>query len=156
MTTTLAGAERALADIDAVTDWLIMRADVDTTQVILAGTSRGGILTIAFLSERPDVYRGGINFVGGWLGEGCPESTAVNQTLFERGSGFGGESLWIYADNDSFYSTAHSRANYDAFTQAGGVGDFLIFTRAAGLNGHFIINDAEVWGGAVDAYLGDL
>ena len=67
----LAGAERALDDVDAATDWLRMRDDVDTTRMLISGTSRGGILSIAYLARRPDVYLGGINFVGGWLGEGC-------------------------------------------------------------------------------------
>ena len=32
----LAGADRALDDLDAVTDWLRMRADVDTTRMVLS------------------------------------------------------------------------------------------------------------------------
>lgn len=153
---TLAGADRALDDIDAITDWLLMRADVDTTRMLLSGTSRGGILTIAYLGRRPEAYLGGINFVGGWLGEGCSTSVSVNQTLFERGAEFAGQSLWIYANNDSFYSIAHSRGNHDAFTAAGGMGEFLVFTRAPDLNGHFIINSSELWSAAVGAYLDDL
>ena len=155
-TIALAGAERALDDLDAATDWLRMRADVDTTRMLVAGTSRGGILSIAYLARRPDVYRGAINFVGGWLGEGCGEFAAVNRSLFVDGAAFPGRSLWIYAENDSFYSLGHSRSNFDAFTQAGGVGDFEVFQREAGRNGHFIINDAERWGGTVDAYIAGL
>ena len=152
----LAGAERALEDIDAVTDWLRMRADVDTTRMLIAGTSRGGILSIAYLARRPDVYLGGINFVGGWLGEGCGDFAAVNRSLFVDGAAFPGRSLWIYAEGDSFYSLEHSRANFDAFTGAGGVGDFEVFQRDPGRNGHFIINDPQRWGATVDAYIGRL
>jgi dienelactone hydrolase len=152
----LAGAERALDDLDAATDWLRMRADVDTTRMLISGTSRGGILSIAYLARRPDVYLGAINFVGGWLGEGCGDFAAVNRSLFVDGAAFPGRSLWIYAENDSFYSLTHSRANFDAFTQAGGVGDFEVFRRDPGLNGHFIINDPQRWGTAADAYIGGL
>lgn len=153
---TLAGADRALDDIDAITDWHLQRADVDTTRMLISGTSRGGILTVAYLGRRPGVYLGGINFVGGWLGEGCPTAVSVNQTLFEEGAQFAGQSLWIYANNDSFYSIAHSQGNFNAFTAAGGMGEFLVFTRTAGLNGHFIINSSELWGAAVEIYLGNL
>jgi dienelactone hydrolase len=152
----LAGAERALEDIDAVTDWLRMRADVDTMRMLIAGTSRGGILSIAYLARRPDVYLGGINFVGGWLGEGCGDFAAVNRSLFVDGAAFPGRSLWIYAEGDSFYSLEHSRSNFDAFTGAGGVGDFEVFQRDPGRNGHFIINDPQRWGAAADAYIGRL
>ncbi|NND59242.1 MAG: prolyl oligopeptidase family serine peptidase [Gammaproteobacteria bacterium] len=150
---TLAGAARALDDIDAATDWLLLREDVDTTRVLLSGTSRGGILTIAALARRPEVFVGGINFVGGWLGEGCSTATEVNQTLLVDGAAFGGTSLWLYGNDDSFYSIQHSQDNFNAFTGAGGMGQFVVFTRAPGLNGHFIINDSDLWGATVSAYL---
>ena len=95
----LAGAERALEDIDAVTDWLRMRADVDTTRMLIAGTSRGGILSIAYVARRPEAYLGAINFVGGWLGEGCGDFAAVNRTLFVDGAAFPGrgERLFLHS-----------------------------------------------------------
>lgn len=152
----LAGAERALDDLDAATDWLRMRADVDTTRMLVAGASRGGILSIAYLARRPEVYLGAINFVGGWIGEGCGDFAVVNRSLFVDGAAFPGRSLWIYAENDSFYSLGHSQSNFDAFTQAGGVGDFEVFRRDPGLNGHFIINDPERWGSVANAYIDGL
>ena len=155
-TTALAGADRALDDLDAVTDWLRMRSDVDTTRMLVSGSSRGGILSVAYLARRPEVYRGAINFVGGWLGEGCGDFATVNRTLFVNGAAFPGRSLWIYAENDSFYSLAHSQSNFDAFSQAGGVGDFEVLQRDPGLNGHFIINDADRWAEAVDTYVASL
>jgi dienelactone hydrolase len=155
-TLALAGADRALDDLDAATDWLRMRADVDTTRMLVSGTSRGGILSIAYLARRPEVYLGAINFVGGWLGEGCGDFATVNRTLFVGGAAFPGRSLWIYAENDSFYSLDHSRTNFDAFSRAGGVGDLEILRRESGRNGHFIINDAERWGSVVDAYVDGL
>jgi hypothetical protein len=102
------------------------------------------------------VYIGGINFAGGCTGEGCGDYAAINQALFVAGAAFPGRSLWIYAENDSFYSLGHSRSNFDAFTQAGGVGDFEVFRRDPGLNGHFIINDADRWGSVADAYISGL
>lgn len=152
----LAGADRALADLDAAVDYLRSRADVDTTRMIAAGTSRGGILSLAHVARRPDVHRGAINFVGGWLGEGCGDFAAVNRTLFQQGAGFPGPTLWLYAQNDSFYSLAHSQANFTAYTNAGGLGTFETYTRAAGLNGHFLHNDAALWGADVVDYLAQI
>lgn len=93
-----------------------MRVDVDTTRMLISGTSRGAILSIAYVARRPELYLGAINFVGGRLGEGCGDFASVNRALFVAGS---------------------------AFPEAGGVGDFTVFRRDPGLNGHFIINDAE-------------
>lgn len=153
---TLAGAERAIDDLDAAVDWLRNRADVDTTRMLGAGASRGGVLSLVHLAERPDVYLGAINFVGGWLGEGCGDYLDVNRTLFVRGASFPDDTLWLYANNDTFYSVAHSRANFDAYTGAGGLGEFNVYTRAPGLNGHFLTNDPELWGADVEAYLSTL
>ena len=152
----LAGAEHALADLDAAVDYLRSRPEVDSTRMLAAGTSRGGILSIAHLARRPDVFRGAINFVGGWLGEGCGDYVTVNRTLFQQGATYQGLSLWIYATNDSFYSVDYSRTNFDAFSRAGGLGDFHVYARAPGLNGHFILNDPDTWGQDAATYLNQI
>ena len=153
---TLAGSERALDDLDAAVDWLRLRTDVDTTRMLVSGASRGGVLSLVHLARRPDVYLGAINFVGGWLGEGCGDYAAVNRALFVAAASFPDDSLWLYGNNDSFYSIAHSQANFDAFSNAGGLGTFNVYTRAAGLNGHFLTNDPHLWGPDIDAYIADL
>lgn len=81
---TLTGADRALNDIDAITDAVLALPFVDRTRFVVGGNSRGGILSVAWAGKHPDEPRGVINFVGGWLGAGCPTSSAVNQQLFNR------------------------------------------------------------------------
>lgn len=152
----LPGAERALDDIDAATDWLRQRADVDTTRMLVAGTSRGGVLAVAYVARRPEVYLGAVNFVGGWIAEGCGDHLAINRNLFEAAAAFPGTSLWLYGANDTFYSLPYSRSHFAAFSAAGGVGTFREFNRGAGLNGHFLINDPALWGDALDGFLGGL
>lgn len=149
----LAGAARALEDLDVITDWLRDRADVDTTRMLVGGTSRGGILSVAHVARRPDVYLGAINFVGGWVSEGCGDYRSINRALFVDGAAFPGPSLWLYGMNDSFYSLSYSRTNFDAFSMAGGLGTMIEFTRSPGLNGHFVINDLELWEPAMDEFL---
>jgi dienelactone hydrolase len=129
---------------------------VDASRLVSAGTSRGGVLAVAHAGLRPGLFEGVLNFVGGWLGEGCVDATAVNRSAFARGAASGDASLWLYGENDSFYSLAHSRGSFDAFVAAGGQGTFLTYARAPGLNGHFLVNDPALWTGDLDAYLGGL
>jgi dienelactone hydrolase len=149
----LAGAEHALDDLDAAVGWLRQRSEVDTTRLYVGGTSRGGVLSLVHAARRPDVYVGAINFVGGWLGEGCGDHLSVNHNLFRRAAGYPGPTLWLYARNDSFYSLAYSRENHERFLSAGGTGSFHEFTRASGLDGHFLANDAALWGDVMQEFL---
>jgi pimeloyl-ACP methyl ester carboxylesterase len=147
----LPGAERALTDLDAITDAVLAMPFVDETQLVVGGVSRGGILSVAHAGRHPDRYRGVLNFVGGWVGERCDEAISVNQTLFRMGVPRAGETLWLYADQDPTYSLAHSKASFAAFRGAGGNGSFHSeFSRPAG---HGLANDAGLWANAVDAYL---
>jgi hypothetical protein len=77
----------------------------------------------------------------------------VNRSTFVRGATFPVESLWMYGENDSFYSIAHSRANFDAFTAAGGLGAFRVYRRASGQDGHFIIDDPQLWAADLQEYV---
>ena len=152
----IAGFEHAMLDVDAAVAYVAERPDVNPARLLSAGISRGGVLALTHAAERPGVFLGAVNFVGGWLGEGCAEGPAVNRHLFERAGRFPEPSVWMYGENDSFYRTAHSRANFEAFVAAGGQGAFHVYTRASTLNGHYITNDPHLWTADLDAYLQQL
>lgn len=149
----LAGFDRALQDVDVAVDYVKARSEVDPGYLLSAGASRGGVLAVAHAGLRPGLFAGAINFVGGWLGEGCVDAVAVNRSAFVRGAPFDRPTAWLYAENDSFYSLPHSRANFSAFLAAGGQGTFLTYTRAPTLNGHFLLNDPALWTADLDAFV---
>lgn len=149
----LAGLERALQDVDVAVDLLRTRPEVEQARLLAAGVSRGGILAAAHAARRPGVYRGVVNFVGGWLGEGCADAVAVNRQTFAAAGAFAGPTLWLYGAGDPFYSIAHSRANLDAYVAAGGSAQFHVYARAPGLSGHLIINDPALWTPDLDAFV---
>jgi dienelactone hydrolase len=149
----LRGADRALGDIDAAVAALRRRPDVAPTAVLIGGQSRGGVLAVAYAGSHPAQIFGVINFVGGWLGEGCPSAGAVNRALFERGARYGRPTIWLYGQGDRFYSIAHSRSNFAAFEKAGGQGAFFEFGPKPG---HFVFSDPDLWSGPIGRYLDSL
>lgn len=154
-TIALAGAERALRDIDAVTPAILAMPFVDKSRVVIGGASRGGILSIAYAGQNPGIFKGVVNFVGGWLGYPTryPSTPSINEQLFKRGASFPGQTLWLYGDKDPFYPLSHSRENFGAFQAAGGQGEFHEYPPLQYRTGHEIHAQPGIWGPAVDDYL---
>ena len=152
---TLAGADRALADLDAAVAALQKRPDVKPGPVLLIGQSRGGAISVAYAGLHPGKVLGAVNFVGGWVGDGCRNAVAVNRTLMSRGAAFPQPILWLYGENDPFYGLEHSRGSFAAFRAAGGRGQFVKY-RVPGGNGHGVMQFPRLWAGEVERYLGAL
>ena len=90
------------------------------------------------------------------MGDGCATADDINQALFRQGGGFPGPTLWIYGHDDAFYSMAHSRRNFQAFRQAGGVGVFVEATAPGQNNGHWVLAIPPLWRDHVATYLDGL
>ena len=140
----LAGADRALQDIEAAITALRRERDVAPSRILIGGQSRGGALAIAYAGTHPEQIAGVINFVGGWVGTGCDTASRLNQALLGRGAMFKRPTLWLYGHHDPFYQIQHSRDNFAAFQNAGGQGTFLEFDVPGGY-GHGVINFPELW-----------
>lgn len=152
----LAGVERALADIDQVVDYLKAYKDVDKNKMIIAGQSRGGILSIAYAGTRPNIFKAAINFVGGWMSDQCPNPEAINTVTFKRGAAFKQPTIWLYGENDPFYNIKHSRKNFDEFIKSGGKGKFLTYTLDKNLNGHLVIENPNLWHKDIEIFIKEL
>jgi dienelactone hydrolase len=139
--------------VDAAVAYVRSRGDGAPGRLLSAGASRGGILALVHAAERPGLFQGAVSFVGGWLGEACADAVVVNRSLAVSAAAFDGPTLWLYGENDSFYSLAHSRASFDAFVAAGGQGSFKSYTRAPTLNGHFILEDPTLWTADLAAFV---
>lgn len=147
----VAGADRALRDIEAAMGAILTMPFVDPTRVVIGGQSRGGILSVAYAGQHPRQVKGVINFVGGWNGARCPIAATINQSIFVRGARYPGDTIWLYGDEDLFYSLSHSRANFGAFQAAGGQGEFHELPPEFG--GHYILRRPDRWGPLVETYL---
>jgi dienelactone hydrolase len=151
----LAGADRALVDIEAAVAALRRRPDVKDKRMLMAGSSRGGALSIAYAGVHPYDIAGVINFVGGWITEDCGlAARQINSTLLARGAAFQRSTLWLYGLHDRFYSLGHSGENFAAFRSAGGKGIFLPFD--VGGDGHQVIAASRLWTPDVNRYLDEI
>jgi dienelactone hydrolase len=155
-TRSLAGADRALEDVQAALAVLRRRPDVDARRVVMGGISRGGVLSIAYAGRHPGDVLGVINFVGGWVGTGCPTAAQVNGALFRQGATFTGPTIWLYGKEDQYYSIDHSRANFTAFESAGGKGTFVVFDVPGSGNGHALNGYLELWAPHVDSFMAQI
>ena len=147
------GAERALEDIEAAIAALRLRPDVTIGPVLIGGMSRGGALSVAWAGRNPQRAHGVVNFVGGWLSEGCGDAEEVNKTLFAEGGPFPRDTLWLYGADDPFYSLPYSRKNFAAFINAGGRGAFHEFALNGENNGHWVQSVPTLWQDQLIGYL---
>jgi dienelactone hydrolase len=151
------GMRYATESLHAVYEFLNRQAWVDRGKIILAGNSRGGILSVVYAAERSGSATGVVNFVGGWLGDECNSEAGidVNATLFaEAGKKATVRHLFLYATRDDFYSVS-SVTNYaDVFRKAGGSVDFELYDMDTGANGHSLFYQyRRKWNGDLDAFL---
>jgi len=146
----LAGLDRAVQDLDEVMHHLIQRPDVSSERMLVGGVSRGGALAIAYAGMRPDLFRGALNFNGGWLGCSGESYAEVNRSAFVRGAPFQQQTLWLHGSNDPYYRIAHCRKNFDAFRAAGGQGVFHTIR-----GGHGLVHRPALWTDAMTSYLSE-
>lgn len=151
----LAGAERAITDLEQIVKSLVKRPDVKAGPILLSGVSRGGILSMAYAGRHPNQVSGVINFVGGWMGERCPNGKKINDTLFTQAAKFPKTTLSLYGENDPFYSTKHTKERFQTFKSNGGQGTYMVYDVPGG-NGHALSAAYSLWSPAADAYLSAL
>jgi dienelactone hydrolase len=149
-----AGLARAIEDVDAAMAYLRAQPWADPGRVVVSGQSRGGLLSVAYAAERPGAVRGVINFAGGWTSQRCDAGgRGFNQATFASA---GGRTripmLWLYAEEDGYYSAAWIRRYHEAFAQAGGSATFHLFP-AFGADGHRLVDRVEIWRASVDEFL---
>jgi dienelactone hydrolase len=146
--------ESGLEDLDAVVDYMAAQPWVDPTRIMLVGWSSGGFLSVVYAAHHPDKITGVINFAGCWMPElGGTAGAQFNRTqLIEAGHTMAVPSLWLYADNDHFWSLPAMRTIFAAFQENGGRGQMLEFTGIPN-DGHMLPLWIDKWREPVARYL---
>jgi dienelactone hydrolase len=116
--------------------------------MVAVGQSAGGWGTLALASRNPRGVAAAINFAGGRGGRigGTPNSNCSPDRLVEAAARFGATAriptLWLYAENDSYFAPTLSQRMAQAFRTAGGRVEFHLLP-ALKDDGHVLIESHE-------------
>jgi len=144
-------------DLRAAIDYLAKLPEVDPTRVISVGRSAGGFATVALTANPPHGLVAAISFAGG-RGSPSPDIVCHPNDLVAAFAQFGKTSrvpmLWVYAQNDHFFSPQIAEALYRAFTSAGGKAQ-LVKAGPFGDDGHHLFSQVgiPIWTPLVDGFL---
>ncbi|CAK0777727.1 Dienelactone hydrolase [Gammaproteobacteria bacterium] len=148
---------RSAEDVRAVIVAMKEKPYVDGAKIISIGRSAGGFATVALSADPPPGLVAAISFAGG-RGSSRPDEVCVPDKLVDAYGTFGKTSrvpmLWVYAENDHFFSPTLAKRFFTAFTEAGGQAEFVA-TPAFGGDGHKLFSEKGllIWGRYVDNFL---
>jgi dienelactone hydrolase len=144
------------ADVAATVDFMAKQPYVDAQHIVIAGTSHGGLATIAYGTQAAAGVRGLINFSGGLRQDACTDW----QGNLTRAFGTYGEkvrvpSLWMYGDNDSIWSAELVSQMYAAYAAHGASARMIDFGDYKN-DAHRLVGDRDgvrIWWPAVERFL---
>ncbi|KND59819.1 Dienelactone hydrolase [Candidatus Burkholderia verschuerenii] len=149
-------------DVAATVSYMSEQSYVDKTHIVVAGTSHGGLTTIAYGARdavsAPGV-RGLINFSGGLRQDECD---GWQKNLVSAYGDYGQNtrlpSLWLYGDNDSVWQGDLASRMYTAFTSHGARASMVDFGDYKN-DAHRLVGDrdgVQVWWPHVKAFLAQI
>jgi dienelactone hydrolase len=161
LATYLRAAKTSADDLHAAIAAMQNRADVTTQGMIAIGVSSGAFATIALTSDPPPGLAAAINFAGGLhraalTGTGLRnvgDEDALVSAFETLGRTSRTPTLWIYAENDSFFARDLAHRMFDGFTASGGRAQ-LIDAQPFGSDGHLLfLYGMSIWTKMVDDFL---
>jgi dienelactone hydrolase len=151
----------AASSIAAAIDFMTRQPFVRKAGVVAFGHSAGGWGVLALAGHHLRPLAGVVAFAPG-LGGRADDVAGKNCApgrLIAAARGYGARAraptLWLYAENDSYFSPSLSKRMADAFRLAGGRAEYRLLP-ATGADGHDFIHSPEAvryWGPEVDRFL---
>lgn len=144
-------------DLRAAIGYLSKLPEIDPARIISVGRSAGGFATVALTAKPPAGLVAAISFAGG-RGSPAKDEVCNSGDLIDAFRRFGKTSrvpmLWVYSQNDHFFSPQLAAEFYRAFTSAGGRAQF-VSAAPFGTDGHRLFSEAgsSIWTPMVDAFL---
>jgi dienelactone hydrolase len=149
--------KESVKDLRESVEFLDTRPEIDPARMIAIGVSTGGLAMVALSADPPPGLVAAINFAGG-RGSRAPDQVCNPGDLITAFGTFGSHSkvpmLWVYADNDHFFSPYLAQHFYQAFTHAGGKATFIA-APPFGDDGHHLYSQQgiPIWTPVVDDFL---
>jgi dienelactone hydrolase len=139
------GAGLATAgSIESAIRYMLTQPFIRPDGVLVIGNSAGAWGAIALAGKNPPAVAAVVNFSGGSGGRdrNRPNNNCAPDKLIAAAADFGRTArvptLWLYAENDSYFSPDLSRHMADAFSHAGGQADYQLLPSVRG-DGHALI-----------------
>jgi dienelactone hydrolase len=156
-----AAGHGAADSIAAAIAYLAAQPFVDRREIVVVGQSAGAWGSLALASRNPAGVKAVIAFAPGRGGRSYdrPDHNCAAERLVAAARRYGGTArvptLWLHAENDSYFPPSLSRRLAAAFRDAGGRADERLLP-AFGSEGHFVVEDdasEPLWAPAVDEFL---
>jgi dienelactone hydrolase len=151
----------AAASIAAAIRFMTGQPFVRLPGVVVVGQSAGGWGALAFASQKPPQVAAVVAFAPGRGGRvnDVPGRNCAPDRLVAVARAFGATArlptLWLYAENDSYFGPALSKRLVEAFRSAGGHAEYHLFP-PIGDDGHQMIANPDavaIWGPVVAKFL---
>ncbi len=154
-----AGLESA-RDLRATAAYVSALPGIDPQRLVLVGHSSGGFASLILASQGLPGVRGVISFAGG---RGSKPSQNCSPDRLVAACALAGRTtrvptLWVYAQNDSYFPPRLAREMSAAFRQAGGQAEFVMLP-PFWEEGHYLFTDVRGlgrWTPVVTRFLNDL
>lgn len=154
----LQALDAAVAEYRQVLQHMAALAYVDPHRGVVIGESFGGMVALAMADAGAGAVRGAVNFSGGDGGDYSHLEQPCDAPALENSfAGLGAVNrrpvLWLYSENDRFWGERLPRRWFDAFSRAGGRGEFRQLPPDKN-NGHFIFNrNVLAWHAELERFL---
>ena len=143
-------------DVKATIAFMASRSYVDASHIVVAGTSHGGLTTMAYGTSAVPGVRGLINFSGGLRQDACSGwQDSLTHAFEQYGESVHVPSLWIYGDNDSVWSRDLTKRMYAGYVEHGAPARMVDFGDYKN-DAHRLVVDRDgvrIWWPSVEAFL---
>ena len=151
--------EASADDLRAVIKFGQGLPEVDPETVVSIGISTGGFAQVALSANPPPALKAAINFAGGRGGDGhehnCDLSGVVGAyESFGKAAHKHGDlpMLWIYAQNDHWFTPAMAQQFEAAYNKSGATEQFVLAPPDRD-EGHHLYSHISAWSDTVNAFL---
>ncbi len=151
--------EASADDLRAVIKYAQGLSEVDPGTVVSMGISTGGFAQVALSANPPPALKAAINFAGGRGGDGHEHNCDLGGLIgayeaFGKAAHKHGDlpMLWVYAENDHWFTPAMARKFEAAYVKGGGV-EQLVLAPPDRDEGHHLYSHIAAWSDTVQAFL---